>query len=125
MVQIVAQRPHEQRQRLHRLEGRFGSLENGVHAVGHVKAVRPVVVRHTPVILLDGQHEANERVALEARQSEQVNEHEDGAVDFLHIIQTEGIEPELIDPHRCVSTVGYILKSIKSKQIISYYQLSF
>ena len=105
VVQIMAQRPHEQRQHLQWFKSVFGPFEDGVHAIGNVESVGPVVVRHPAVILLDGQHETDERVTFETRQTEEVNEHENGTVDLFHVVETERIEPELVDAHRCVSGV--------------------
>lgn len=97
MVQIVAQRSDEQGQPLVRPERVHTVLDDAVHGVRHREAVRPIVVRHTPVVLPDGQREAHQRRLIEALQPEQIDEHVNGAHRLAKVVERKRIERERID----------------------------
>ena len=77
-------------------------LDDGVHGVGDGEAVRPVVVRHAPVVLAHRQREADQAVLVEAAQAEQVLEHEHGVARLLEVVDVEHVEVEPADQRKNV-----------------------
>lgn len=77
---------------LQRSEPLRSMLNDSVHGVRHTEAVGPVVVGHSAVVLLDSQGEADERVLVEASQSEEVDKHVDGVTHLLHVLHVQRTE---------------------------------
>ncbi len=69
-------------------------LEDAVDAVGHVEAVRPVVVGHLPVVLPDGDEEPRQGLVVEPVQSEEVHEHVERLPHLLHVVHVQRVEGE-------------------------------
>lgn len=67
-------------------------LDDGIHGVGNTEPVRPVVVGHAAVVLLDGEREADQAVLIEAGEAEEVDEHVDGVSHLRHVLQVHGAE---------------------------------
>lgn len=60
----------------------------------------PVMIWNPPVVLLDGQHELDQLVAVELNQAEQVNEHVDSRSGLLEVIDDEGAAIEVVQVSR-------------------------
>lgn len=75
----------------------FAVLNHRIHCVCHRKAVRPIVIRYSSIVLFDGQRESCQTVLIESMQSKQIGEHVNCAFGLFEVVISERIEMVLID----------------------------
>ena len=58
------------------------------------------MIRDAAVVFADGEAEAGQRLHFEARQSEEVDKHEDAAAHLVHVVDAVLVEPKLVQTGR-------------------------